>query len=77
MPPGEFLSRRDEDETAILADVPYTLCFPYALTQFVGAIRGTESIKLTSFEDGVRYMAFTDAVTESLTTGREVPVEQA
>ena len=51
--------------------------FPAALTQFVGAIRGTESIKLTSFEDGVRYMAFTDAVTESLTTGREVPVEQA
>ena len=50
---------------------------PAALTQFVGAIRGTESIKLTSFEDGVRYMAFTDAVTESLTTGREVPVEQA
>ena len=30
--------------------------------EFIGAIRGTERIQLTSFEDGVRYMEFTEAV---------------
>jgi hypothetical protein len=38
--------------------------------EFVGAIRGTERVRLTRFEDGLRYMAFTDAVAESMATGR-------
>lgn len=33
--------------------------------EFIGAIRGEEQIKLTSFEDGVKYMEFTEAVTRS------------
>ena len=33
--------------------------------EFIGAIRGQEKIKLTSFEDGVKYMEFTEAVTRS------------
>ena len=33
--------------------------------EFIGAIRGEEQIRLTSFEDGVKYMEFTEAVTRS------------
>ena len=33
--------------------------------EFIGAIRGEETIRLTSFEEGVRYMAFTQRVMES------------
>lgn len=43
--------------------------------EFVGAIRGREPVRLTDFATGVRYMAFTEAVTHSLREGRLVPVE--
>ena len=42
--------------------------------EFVGAIRGEEQVTRTSFADGVRYMAFTEAVAESAATGQAVPV---
>lgn len=42
--------------------------------EFVGAIRGEETIKLTSFDTGVKYMAFTEAVTRSLAEGVAVPI---
>jgi len=38
--------------------------------EFVNAIRGREKISRTSFEDGVRYMEFTDAVARSVASGR-------
>lgn len=40
--------------------------------EFVGAIRGTEQVRLTDFATGVRYMAFTDAVQASAQTGKRV-----
>jgi predicted dehydrogenase len=40
--------------------------------EFVGAIRGTEPVRLTTFADGVRYMEFTEAVAVSARTGRRV-----
>jgi len=40
--------------------------------EFVGAIRGTEQIRFTTFEDGVRYMAFTEAVATSHTEGQRI-----
>jgi predicted dehydrogenase len=40
--------------------------------EFIGAIRGEEVISLTTFEDGVKYMAFTDAVHISMIERREV-----
>jgi len=43
--------------------------------EFVNAIRGREKIARTSFEDGVRYMEFTDAVTRSATTGQTAEVK--
>ena len=42
--------------------------------EFIGAIRGTEPVRLTTFLDGVKYMAFTDAVARSLASGRAEPV---
>jgi predicted dehydrogenase len=45
--------------------------------EFVNAIRGREKITRTTFEDGVRYMDFTDAVTRSAATGQVVNVGAA
>jgi predicted dehydrogenase len=44
--------------------------------EFVGAIRGKETIRLTDFDTGVRYMAFTEAVHRSMEEGRTVDVER-
>ena len=42
--------------------------------EFVNAIRGLEKISRTNFEDGVRYMEFTDAVAKSAASGQTVDV---
>jgi hypothetical protein len=38
----------------------------------VNAIRGQEVITHTHFEDGVKYMEFTEAVTRSMVEGRAI-----
>jgi predicted dehydrogenase len=40
--------------------------------EFINAIRGRETLTRTSFEDGVKYMEFTEAVYRSMTEGREI-----
>jgi predicted dehydrogenase len=42
--------------------------------EFVNAIRGREKVARTTFEDGVRYMEFTEAVARSAAEGRAVDV---
>jgi predicted dehydrogenase len=42
--------------------------------EFVNAIRGREKVTRTTFEDGVRYMEFTDAVTRSAASGQAAEV---
>ena len=42
--------------------------------EFIAAIRGEAPVRLTTFEDGVRYMEFTDAVHISAREGRTVPL---
>ena len=42
--------------------------------EFVYAIRGREKVSRTTFEDGVRYMEFTDAVARSAALGQTVDV---
>ena len=44
--------------------------------EFVNAIRGREKISHTTFEDGVRYMEFTDAVAKSAASGQGVGVTE-
>ena len=40
--------------------------------EFIAAIRQEQPVRLTTFEDGVRYMEFAEAVTRSLQTGQTV-----
>lgn len=40
--------------------------------EFIGAIRGQETIQYTGFADGVRYMEFTEAVHQSLASGQAI-----
>jgi predicted dehydrogenase len=42
--------------------------------EFIGAIRGQEPVRLTSFQDGLRYMEFTSAITKSLAKGAAVAI---
>jgi predicted dehydrogenase len=44
--------------------------------EFVGAIRGEEEITHTTFDDGVKYMEFTEAVARSTATGRAVALSE-
>ncbi len=43
--------------------------------EFVNAVRGVETVTMTDFATGVRYMAFTEAVHDSLREARRVRVE--
>jgi predicted dehydrogenase len=45
--------------------------------EFVGAIRGQEEIRLTTFADGVKYMEFSEAVHRSATSGQIVSLPLA
>jgi len=40
--------------------------------EFIGAIRGAEPVRLTTFEDGVKYMEFVEAVSRSIAQRRAV-----
>lgn len=40
--------------------------------EFIGAIRGAGRVQLTTFEDGVKYMEFTEAAARSMETGQWV-----
>ena len=42
--------------------------------EFVNAICGRETVRRTTFEDGVRYMEFTEAVARSAALGQAVDV---
>jgi predicted dehydrogenase len=44
--------------------------------EFVNAIRGREKVARTTFEDGVRYMEFTDAVARSAARGEAIEVAE-
>ncbi|UFU06890.1 Gfo/Idh/MocA family protein [Ruania halotolerans] len=44
--------------------------------EFVAAIRGTEPVRRTTFEDGVRYMRFTEAVHRSACEHRQVSLSE-
>ncbi len=40
--------------------------------EFINAIRGEEKVKLTTFESGVKYMEFTEAVWKSMASGQKI-----
>jgi len=43
--------------------------------EFINAIRGLEKVKLTTFEDGLKYMQFTEAVSRSAASGKSIEVQ--
>jgi len=45
--------------------------------EFIGAIRGEEELRFTTFADGVKYMEFTEAVHRSLLSGEVVSLPLA
>ncbi|MCI0422849.1 MAG: gfo/Idh/MocA family oxidoreductase, partial [Acidobacteria bacterium] len=44
--------------------------------EFINAIRAQEKVKLTTFEDGLKYMQFTEAVSRSASLSAAVAVQQ-
>lgn len=44
--------------------------------EFINCIRGLEKVKFTTFEDGLKYMQFTEAVGRSGASGASVQVQQ-
>ncbi|KPV49064.1 hypothetical protein SE17_34720, partial [Kouleothrix aurantiaca] len=66
--------RRDDAELAPIA-IPDNERGGWRVeNEFVGAIRGEEAVKFTTFDTGVKYMAFTEAVAHSAATGAAVPI---
>ena len=71
---GIWVGRRGDTK---LAEVP--LLYPLGdgvptERQFIDAIRGEGPVGETTFEDGVRYMEFTEAVLRSAQQGRTIPL---
>ena len=60
-----FFGRRPDAELREIAIPPERLGQWRVEAEFVGAIRGEEKVQLTSFETGVRYMEFVEAVARS------------
>jgi predicted dehydrogenase len=66
--------RRGDDELSEVA-VPAERRTGWRVEEeFVNAVRGSEKVTRTTFEDGVRYMEFTDAVSRSAATGQTIAV---
>ena len=72
---GRLSAGRRGDKALSEIAIPDDLRIGWSVEEeFVSAIRGTETITRTTFEDGVRYMEFTDAVTKSAASGQSVEV---
>jgi len=69
-----YLGRRGDDRLSKLP-VPASEQGAWRVEEeFIAAIRGEETIKLTSFEDGVKYMRFTQAAVRSMAQERTIPL---
>ncbi len=67
-----FIGRAESDELKLLT-VPEEKLGGWRVEQeFIGAIRGTESVRYTDFETGLRYMQFTEAVHRSIQSAAPV-----
>ncbi len=70
---GQLYGGRRGDENLSEVAIPASEADRWRVEEeFINAIRGIEPVRLTTFEDGVRYMEFTEAVTRSLQTGHIV-----
>jgi predicted dehydrogenase len=67
-----FAGRRGDSEFTPVAIAPEEEGGWRVEEEFVSAIRGLERVSQTTFEDGLKYMEFTEAVARSAATGRTV-----
>ena len=73
-PRGKVLIGKPGEKNLSEANIPANLLGGWRVeAEFVGAIRGEESVRFTRFEDGVEYMKFTEAVGRSAEL--KLPVE--
>ena len=75
---SEKLSGARRGETALHEiAIPAELAIGWRVEEeFINAIRGVEKVKFTTFEDGLKYMQFTEAVSRSAASGASVDVQQ-
>jgi len=70
---GKLFGGRRGDDDLVEIPVPEDKLGGWRVEEeFVNAIRGKERVRRTRFEDGVRYMEFTEAVIRSAQTGEAV-----
>ena len=69
-----FGGRRGDKELAEIPIPPARRVGWRVEEEFINAVRGHEKVSRTTFEDGVRYMEFTDAVARSVALERAVDV---
>jgi predicted dehydrogenase len=75
---GKLLGGRRDDTDLREIDIPADEEQRWRVEEaFINAIRGIEPVRLTTFEDGVRYMEFTEAVYRSRQTGQAVSLPLA
>jgi predicted dehydrogenase len=70
---NELLGARRGDASMAVIKIPDEESQDWRVEEeFIGAIRGQEKIRLTTFEEGVWYMEFTEAVSRSSKLGQAV-----
>jgi predicted dehydrogenase len=74
---SEKLSGARRGETALREiAIPVELSIGWRVEEeFINTIRGVEKVKFTTFEDGLKYMQFTEAVSRSAASGASVDVQ--
>jgi predicted dehydrogenase len=66
--------KRGDRQLAPVPNPPEGQAYYRVEEEFVNAIRGTEQVSMLTFEAGVHYMEFTEAVYRSSQTGEAVPL---
>jgi len=67
-----FVGRRGDKDLAEYPNPPDAQAHHRVEEEFVNAIRGVEQVKMNTFEIGVRYMEWTEAIYRSAESGRAV-----
>ena len=70
---GRLFGGRRDDHQMKAIEIPASEAGTWRVEEeFIQGIRGLAPIRLTTFEDGVRYMEFTEAVIRSLQSGQAI-----
>ena len=72
-----FVGRRGDKDLAEYPNPPDAQAHHRVEEEFVNAIRGVEQVKMNTFEIGVRYMEWTEAIYRSAESGRAVSLPLA